>query len=224
MLHRTKRKLAALAAVAVFLAGGTLVAMAATGHGDNHTRARGATARHVVRSELARAAGYLGLSTAALQADLRSGKTLAQVADATAGKSEAGLVEALVAARRAKLHAQAARLPRAVRAAVNRPGGPAAPALGTLYDARVYLGLSAPQLGGGLRAGKTLAQIADATPGKSQAGLIEALVNARKELLADAVANGKLSSAQERKRTAKLVTRVTALVDRTWLGRRRHSG
>ena len=41
---------------------------------------------------------YLGISTQKLFTQLRSGKTLAQIADATSGKSAAGLIDALVAA------------------------------------------------------------------------------------------------------------------------------
>jgi hypothetical protein len=47
--------------------------------------------------DFAAAATYLGITTAQLQTDLQSGKTLAQVADATAGRSSAGLIAALVA-------------------------------------------------------------------------------------------------------------------------------
>ena len=51
------------------------------------------------------AAGYLGVPAAQLEAELRAGKTLALVAEATAGKSTAGLIDALVAARRERLTA-----------------------------------------------------------------------------------------------------------------------
>ncbi|MHB8532240.1 MAG: hypothetical protein ACYDC2_05925 [Solirubrobacteraceae bacterium] len=45
------------------------------------------------------AAKYLGLAPSALAQQLRSGATLAQIADRTSGKSSSGLIEALVAAR-----------------------------------------------------------------------------------------------------------------------------
>jgi hypothetical protein len=48
--------------------------------------------------DLDAAAAYLGVTSAVLQSDLQSGKTLAQVATATSGKTTAGLVDALVAA------------------------------------------------------------------------------------------------------------------------------
>ena len=55
--------------------------------------------------ELATAATYLGLSQSALQSDLQSGKTLAQIANATSGKSSSGLIAALVTAQKTKLEA-----------------------------------------------------------------------------------------------------------------------
>ena len=51
------------------------------------------------------ATAYLGVTAAQLQSELQSGKTLAQVAKETSGKSEAGLIEALVAARKERLAA-----------------------------------------------------------------------------------------------------------------------
>ena len=54
-------------------------------------------------ADLAAAATYLGLSQSDLQTDLQSGKTPAQVANATSGKSAAGLIDALVAAEQTKL-------------------------------------------------------------------------------------------------------------------------
>jgi hypothetical protein len=55
--------------------------------------------------ELAAAATYLGIPQADLLTSLRSGKTLAQVADATSGKTVAGLIAALVAAEKTELAA-----------------------------------------------------------------------------------------------------------------------
>lgn len=47
---------------------------------------------------LSAAATYLGIDAATLFQDLRNGKTLAQIADATSGKSASGLIDALVKA------------------------------------------------------------------------------------------------------------------------------
>lgn len=105
----TKRKLVIVTAGALVLAGtGTAVA-AAIGHGH---AVRGVTAhmgfghhRGGPSDELSAAATYLGITADALKTDLQSGKTLAQVADATSGKSAAGLVQALVAAEKSELDA-----------------------------------------------------------------------------------------------------------------------
>jgi len=51
------------------------------------------------------AAAYLGVSAAQLRAKLRSGKSLAQIADATSGKSATALIDALVAAKEAEVKA-----------------------------------------------------------------------------------------------------------------------
>src|SRR6266545_3614767 len=48
--------------------------------------------------DLSTAASYLGLTASDLQSQLQSGKTLAQIANATSGKSADGLIQALVAA------------------------------------------------------------------------------------------------------------------------------
>src|SRR4051812_13709805 len=67
--------------------------------GDHH----GGPGRH--GDELAAAATYLGITQTQLLTQLQSGKTLAQIADATSGKSTAGLVDALVVAETAELDA-----------------------------------------------------------------------------------------------------------------------
>ncbi len=48
---------------------------------------------------------YLGIGEADLSTQLQSGKTLGQIADATAGKSRDGLIQAIVAAETAKIDA-----------------------------------------------------------------------------------------------------------------------
>ena len=62
------------------------------GFGDRRGFGRGVGAFGALQA----AATYLGVSQSELFSDLRSGKTLAQIANATSGKSEAGLVDALV--------------------------------------------------------------------------------------------------------------------------------
>ena len=121
-----RQKVIVAAAVAALLAGAALAAVSATGQ-DNPRRVSSAqrAARHRAHTgALAPAAAYLGVTVQQLSEQLRSGKTLAQIANSTNGKSEAGLVAALLAAKQAKLAHAAATLPRRVSAEVNRAGGP----------------------------------------------------------------------------------------------------
>jgi hypothetical protein len=243
-----KQKVMAAAAVAALLAGASLAAVSATGQSSPHRRAGshggfhdGGAFHHGAfggrARDLAAAAAYLGVSQAQLSAALSSGKTLAQVADATSGKSAAGLTQTLLAMHRARLTAALARLPQRVAAEVNRAGGPgeggrlAAPRTGAarltaLFAApggpgavaAGYLGVAPAQLQARLRSGKTLAQVADATAGKSTAGLVDALVAARRAKLARATAAGRLSQARQAKRESKLQKRMNALVQRQFAG------
>jgi hypothetical protein len=84
-----------------------------------------------------------------------------------------------------------------------------------LAAAASYLDLTAAELQTKLQSGKTLAQVADATNGKSAAGLIDALVAAEKKELAAAVSAGRLTQAQADTIEASLVQRFTALVNGT---------
>jgi hypothetical protein len=49
------------------------------------------------------ASTYLGISQAQLFTDIRSGKTLGQIANSTSGKSASGLIDAMVAAQKSEL-------------------------------------------------------------------------------------------------------------------------
>ncbi len=113
-----RQKVIAAAAVAVLLAGGAFAAVSATGQSNSRATATATTRRGARARELATAAAYLGLSRAQLGVALAGGKTLAQIADASANKSEAGLVAALLAAKQRKLDSASAarRLTRAQRA------------------------------------------------------------------------------------------------------------
>jgi hypothetical protein len=78
-----------------------------------------------------------------------------------------------------------------------------------------YLGISTDALKDQLRSGKTLAQVANATPGRSAPGLVAYLVDKAKVKLDAKVAAGKLTQAQENDWLAKLTTWVTAAVNGT---------
>jgi hypothetical protein len=236
MNRSSKQKLAARAAVVAILAGGAVAAVTATRQGPSYTPA---AARHSAqlpaRRGLAPAASYLGMTVAQLQGDLESGKTLAQVADARTGRSANGLIQALVAERQQKLAAASASLTKRVTAAVNRVGGPGSRAASVLRGSRTalrpawrrlfaarsrlgfvaasYLGIPAPELQRDLRSGETLAQVAKATGGRSEAGLIEALVAARRTRIAAALASGNLAPAKASAIGARLTRRMAKLVN-----------
>jgi hypothetical protein len=77
----------------------------ANGYGPGPGFGRGPGGRNVIGDSEAAAAAYLGTTEADLETKLRAGQTLAQIANATAGKSRDGLVTALVADATAKIDA-----------------------------------------------------------------------------------------------------------------------
>jgi hypothetical protein len=174
-MKKTRTALAA-ASVAALAGGGT--AIAAKGH--THTASRPlAVAFHPGPPGLDAAATYLGTTVDALHTQLESGKTLAQIADATGGKSAGGLIAALVADAKATLGANApSDLTQRITDRVNGLHDRHGPGdrTGGLDAAATYLGTTADALRTQLQSGKTLAQIANTTAGKSAAGLIDALV------------------------------------------------
>jgi hypothetical protein len=225
----SKRNLMIVVAAAAVTAG-VIVAVVSSG-GGGHARASSALARaraqaaHAPRRTAAAAveAGYLGLTKAQLRSKLRSGRSLAQIADATGGRSTTGLVAALVSARAAQLSAEVkakrlsptaertrlARLRRRLTAELERT-----PGYSDLPATARYLGVSTAQLRADLRAGRSLAQIAAATPGKSPAGLIDARVSAREATLKTALASGEISGKVERELASGLRPRITTEVER----------
>jgi hypothetical protein len=178
------------AGVAALAGGGT--AIAAKGH--THTVSRPLTAAFRPGPPgLGAAAAYLGTTADALHTQLESGKTLAEIAAATSGKSATGLIAALVADAKAALGANApSDLTERITALVNGHQGmhglhgPQGGHVRGLDAAATYLGTTAEALRTQLQSGKTLAQIANATSGKSAAGLIDALVaDARTHITAE---------------------------------------
>jgi len=181
-----------------------------------------------VRGDLAIAASYLGTSRARLRSELRSGRTLAQIAFATTGKSVAGLVGAIVAERTARIEAALAEhrldsakerarlksLPRRVAVEVERSRPQAAHPGGLLSAAAHYLDLTPDQLLSALRSGRTLAQLASKRPGKSTAGLIAVLVASERARIKAALAAGKLTREKADAALAKLEQHVSARVNR----------
>ncbi len=94
---------------------------------------------------------------------------------------------------------------------------------GPLMVVSSYLGLTRAQILSQLKAGKTLAQIANATPGRSATGLVDAIVAAVKTKLDARAKAGKLAPTQETTILAAVRAEVTRLVNRTWnFDRERH--
>lgn len=91
------------------------------------------------------------------------------------------------------------------------------PFFGSLDAATDYLGLTEAQLHNELQSGKTLAQVAK-DHGKSVDGLIDAMVASAKQKLDDAVADGRLTKAQETEMLNGLKDRITNLVNSRGLG------
>jgi hypothetical protein len=87
-------------------------------------------------------------------------------------------------------------------------GGPFGPG-GMFQAAAAYLGLSPKALAADLKSGKTLAQVATATPGKSVSGLEDAMVASVQTKLDAGVKAGKLTSKQEQA----ILTHVRQMVD-----------
>lgn len=183
-----------LAGIAALALGGSAIAAKSHSHATRAAVGPAADGRRGHGDDLDAAAAYLGKTTSDLVASLQSGKTLAQIADATSGESAAGLVAALVAHEKQELadavaanrltQAQsdkvAATLPQRFQDFVNGTLPRDLPRherdRGGLDAAASYLGVSADALATQLRSGKTLAEIANATSGKSARGLIDALV------------------------------------------------
>jgi hypothetical protein len=84
-----------------------------------------------------------------------------------------------------------------------------------LAAAARYLGISHARLRSELRSGRTLAQIAAATPGRSTGGLIDAIVAQRRARIEAAASAGRISRSREASSLAGLRRRVTAAVERS---------
>jgi hypothetical protein len=127
MSRLLNKNLALAVAVCALFAGATAAAVTAAQSGPparkalhaRHHRRRGHAGRHGL---YATAAGYLGIGRAQLVRELRSGRSLADIAGATPGRSAGGLIAALESAARNRLAAKAASLPARVTAEVDRVG------------------------------------------------------------------------------------------------------
>ncbi|MBI2906610.1 MAG: hypothetical protein HYX92_03015 [Chloroflexi bacterium] len=181
----------------------------------------------------------LGMTREQVLTELKAGKSLAQIAQAK-GVSEQKLIDTIVAdfkAQLAKLVAEG-RITQAqadarlqgiadrVKAMVERTGFGRAGGMhgawggfGFLSDAVTQLlGMTRDQILTELKAGKSLAQIAQAK-GVSEQKLIDTIVADFKAQLAKLVAEGRITQAQADARLQGIAERVKAMVERTGFGR-----
>jgi hypothetical protein len=203
-----------------------LAAAALTG-GIGAGVAAGAKRPHAPGVLLRAAAQYLGIDRSELARDVRSGQTLAQIANAH-GKSVGGLQAAMVAAVKMKLDAAVAagkltstreqqvlaRVQKLVGRLVNArlAARPAAKAR-LLGVAASYIGIAPKALLAELK-GKSLAQVATAH-GKTVAGLEAALLAPFKARLDKAVAAGRINSADAQAKLARISQRLDVLIGKT---------
>lgn len=89
---------------------------------------------------------------------------------------------------------------------------------GGLAAAAQYLGTAEATVRSDLHSGRSLADLASSTSGKSVAGLEGAILAAERNRLLTAVSSGRITSRQEQVRLADLSSRIDSLVTRTWNG------
>jgi hypothetical protein len=166
------------------------------------------------------AATYIGITEAQLRTELGADKSLADVAVAH-GKTRDGLIAALAAAQQQDIATLVDQ--KGIGARPNPAGGlgfgPGPGGKGVTGDtheaAAAYLGTTEADLETKLRAGQTLAQIANATPGKNRDGLVDALVADATAKIDAAQTAGRITADQATQLKANLSTRLAQLVDTT---------
>ena len=158
------------------------------------------------------AATYIGITQSDLRTQLQAGKSLADIAVAN-GKTRDGLIAALV---------QAATTDITTLVDKTNPFPAGGPGVGRgmhfgdeLTTASTYLGISGADLRTQLQSGKTLADIAKATSGKTVDGLIQAIVQAETKEIDAAQTAGKLTADQATQLKTNLTQRVTDMVNGT---------
>ena len=170
------------------------------------------------------AATYIGITEAQLRTELGTDKSLADVAIAH-GKTRDGLIAALVAAQQQNIATLVDQKGIGARPNPANGYGPG-PGFGrgpgdrnaignSLAAAATYLGSTTADLETKMRAGQTLAQIANATAGKSRDGLLNALVADATAKIDAAQKAGTITADQATQLKANLSTRLAQLVDNT---------
>jgi hypothetical protein len=171
------------------------------------------------------AATYIGITEAQLRTELGTDKSLADVAVAH-GKTRDGLIAALTAAQQQDIATLVDQKGIGARPKPANGYGPGPGGFGrgpggrnVIGDseaaAAAYLGTTEADLATKLRAGQTLAQIANATAGKSRDGLVNALVADATAKIDAAQKAGTITADQATQQKANLSTRIAQLVDTT---------
>ena len=169
------------------------------------------------------AATYIGISEAQLRTELGTDKSLADVAIAH-GKTRDGLIAVLTAAQQQEIATLVDQKgigarPNPANGYGPGPGfgrGPGDRVTGdSLAAAATYLGTTTSDLQTKIRAGQTLAQIANATAGKSRDGLFNALVADATAKIDAAQKAGTITADQATQLKSNLSTRLAQLVDNT---------
>jgi hypothetical protein len=201
---------------------------------------RGDFLRRVLSGLFEQSATYLGMTQADLKAKL-PGTSLGALADANAagGKSRDGLVRTLTKAATDAIdkaladkkitQEQADKAKPEVLGHVmkfvdqtypkrveRKPVAPRVEAFigDAVSAAREYLGISAQDLMKGLREGKSLGEIADATAGKTRTGLVATITNATSAKIDKAAQDKKITAEQATQLKAGVGAAVTLVVDR----------
>ena len=170
------------------------------------------------------AATYIGITEAQLRTELGTDKSLADVAIAH-GKTRDGLIAALTAAQQQNIATLVDQKGIGTRPNPANGYGPG-PGFGrgpgdrnvignSLATAATYLGTTAADLETKMRAGQTLAQIANATAGKSRDGLLNALVADATAKIDAAQKAGTITADQATQQKSNLSTRLAQLIDNT---------
>src|SRR4029078_5568639 len=168
------------------------------------------------------AATYIGIAEAQLRPELCTDKSLADVAIAH-GKTRDGLIAALTAAQQQDIATLVDQKgigarPKPATGKGPGPGFGRGPRGGNVTGdthaaAATYLGMTEADLQTKLRAGQTLAQIANATAGKSRDGLVSDLVADATAKIDAAQTAGKITADQATQEKSNLSTRIGQLVD-----------
>ena len=175
-------------------------------------------------SYITAAATYIGITEAQLRTELGTDKSLADVAIAH-GKTRDGLIAALTAAQQQNIATLVDQKgigarPNPANGYGPGPGFGRGPGDRNLIGdsdaaAATYLGTTEADLETKMRAGQTLAQIANSTAGKSRDGLLNALVADATAKIDAAQKAGTITADQATQLKANLSTRLSQLVDNT---------